>query len=154
METGGITRTVWIAGAVVIVVLGLVLIALNREPVELDPSTPEGVVQTYLQAVNDDDYSTAFSLLSPDEFEGCDAGDLARAATGFDSFSATIDAADIEGDRAFVDVRISEGQSPGPFDPGGGGYYELFELERSANDWLIVGDPWPYLRWQCEGIGG
>ncbi|MCH8982469.1 MAG: hypothetical protein IH943_00030 [Acidobacteria bacterium] len=149
MSEGAGIRTWWIAGSAAAVVLVLVAVALNRDPVQLDPSSPEGTVQLYLQAISDGDYKEAFSLLHPDDSEGCDAADLAVAAQT-DPFTATLGAAEIVDDIAFVDVSINEGSSPGPFDAGGGGYSELFVLEEVEGQWLITGEPWPYFKWRCE----
>ena len=56
-------------GAAVLIV-ALVAVALVREPAQLDPNTPEGTVQVYLQAISDGDYEGAFAVLDPDFYEG------------------------------------------------------------------------------------
>ena len=58
-------------GAAVLIV-SLVAVALVREPAQLDPNTPEGTVQVYLQALSDGDYEGAFAVLDPEFYEGCD----------------------------------------------------------------------------------
>ena len=52
-------------GAAVLIV-SLVAVALVREPAQLDPNTPEGTVQVYLQALSDGDYEGAFAVLDPE----------------------------------------------------------------------------------------
>ena len=136
------------AAGAVLLVAALVIVALARDPVKLDPSTPEGTVQAYVQAIADKDYETAFKLLHPDESEGCRPADLAHFGRN-DPFTVTLGDTDISNGTAFVEVTISQGQSPGPFDPGRGGYEELFVLERSDGQWLITDEPWPYFNWRC-----
>jgi hypothetical protein len=146
-EAGG-TRGWWIAGGGGLLIAILVIVALTRDPVELDPSTPEGSVQVYLQAIADEDYGTAFALIDPDSHEDCKSGDLAFASPR-DPFTATLGTADVSNGTAYVEVTISQNPSPGPFDPGSGGYGEVFTLEQSDGQWLITGEPWPYFRWRC-----
>ena len=130
-------------------VVALVIVALARDPVQLDPSTPEGTVQAYVQAIADKDYETAFELLHPDEREGCRPADLAHFGRD-DPFTVTLGDTDVSNGTAFVEVTISQGPSPGPFDSGRGGHEELFTLEKSDGQWLITGEPWPYYGFGCE----
>ncbi|TDI55747.1 MAG: hypothetical protein E2O96_04660, partial [Acidobacteria bacterium] len=70
MSDGEKARWLWPLG-IGLTVVALAIVALVREPVQLDPSTPEGTVQEYLQAISDEDYNKAFELLDPEGFEGC-----------------------------------------------------------------------------------
>ena len=149
MSEGASSRTwLFFAGAA-IVIATLLVIAFSREPVALDPNTPEGTVQNYLQAISDEDYDGAFNLIDPEWTEGCTPADLAASAP-FQGFAASISETDEEGSRAFVTVTIREGVSTGPFG-GVPGYPEFFELEKGSGQWLIIGYPWPYFEWRCEG---
>jgi hypothetical protein len=57
----------WTFPAVVLLAVGaLTAVALLREPVTLDPGTPERTVQTYLQALAEEDFETALSLTTPE----------------------------------------------------------------------------------------
>jgi len=145
-----------------VAVIALVVIALVREPVLLDPDSPEGTVQVYLQAISDEDYDKALALLNPDEFENCDISDLARNAPN-GPFTATLGVSDEEGRLR----RVEEEESPLPtgdliavnvtlrFGSGGlfGGtweQYETFFLTSSDGFWWISDDPWPYFTWDCK----
>jgi hypothetical protein len=141
-------RSWWIAAGALLVVVGLVVVALVRDPVALDPSTPEGTVQTYLQAVSDQDYETAISMIEPGSYQGCDVTDLAYVSPQ-EPFTATLGKTTVTSDTAFVSVTIVQGVGPGPFDPGRSGYPENFTLRRSEGTWLIVGEVWPYFGWRC-----
>lgn len=142
------TRIWLLAGGALLVVVALVVVALARGPVELDPTTPEGTVQAYLQAISDKDYETALAMVDPDA-ENCTPGDIAYAAPQ-DPFSATLLETTVSGDTAIVEVSIRFGSSPGPFEPGDRGFGEVFHLEDRDGVWVIVGTPWPYFEWRCE----
>jgi hypothetical protein len=118
-----------------VAVIALVVIALVREPVVLHPDSPEGTVQEYLQAISDEDYVKALSLLNPDEFENCDISDLARNAPD-DPFTATLN----------VTLRFGSGGLFG----GTWEQYETFFLTSSDGFWWISDDPWPYFTWNCK----
>lgn len=133
-------------------VVALVVVALVREPVQLDPATPEGTVQEYLQAISDEDYEAAFELLDPDSFEGCDPLDIQRAGWP-DTFTATLpgEQSDHTGERTFVDVTLRFG-SGGVLGTGWESR-ETFVLVASDGLWWIAEDPWPYFRWACTEEG-
>ena len=142
-------------GAAVLIV-ALVAVALVREPVELDPNTSEGTVQVYLQALSDGDYASAFAVLDPDFYEGCDASSLAAyrqdhfTAYRQDHFTAGIEDGGnpVEGDTAFVGVSMTFGDG-GPL----GSQWTLnqsFTLVKHDGSWWITGeDVWPYFAFDC-----
>jgi hypothetical protein len=145
-------RPAWLLPAGVgLLVLVLVVVALVRDPVELDPETPEGTVQEYLQAISDGDYETAFELLHPDEFEGCVPSDIGRDL-GNEPFTASLES-DVEPmeELTIVNVRIRFG-TDGPF---GSGWetFESFELVSEDGFWWITGEPWPHFFFECRERG-
>lgn len=147
-------RPSWLLPAGIgLLVLVLVVVALVRDPVQLDPGTPEGTVQEYLQAISEDDFETAFELLHPEEFEGCVPGDIERHV-GDRQFTASLESdAQPIGDRdmTVVNVRIRFG-TDGPF---GSGWetFESFELIHEDNFWWITGEPWPHFFFACRERG-
>ncbi len=149
MSEASAARSWWIAGGSALLVVVLVIVALARDPVKLDASTPAGSVQIYLQAIADREYEKALEMIHPDSREGCLPADLAFTGPT-DPFSATLGDTDISDGSAFVEVTISHDASPGPFDPGRGGFDQLFTLEGFHGQWLITGEPWPYFKWRCE----
>ena len=147
-------RPVWLLPAGIgLLVVVLVVVALLRDPVQLDPGTPEGTVQEYLQAISEDDFERAFELLEPDEFEGCVPSDIERHVMD-QPFTARLDSdaqpIDDQG-RAVVDVRIRFG-TDGPF---GSGWetFESFELVSEDGFWWITGQPWPHFFFECRERG-
>lgn len=133
-------------------VIALVVVALAREPVELDPTTPEGVVQEYLQAISDGEFEAAFATLDPESFEGCTAADIQRSVWQ-ESFTASLptETGDHSGGRALVDVTMRFGN--GGIFGGGWDSREVFVLVQRDGVWWITEDPWPYFSFECRDGG-
>ncbi len=147
-------RPQWLLPAGIgLLVVVLVVVALVREPVQLDPSTPEGTVQEYLQAIGDKDYDRALEILHPDEFEDCVAADIARSAPN-DPFTASLDDAESErgaDDEVVVSVRMRFGTG-GMFGSSWENW-ETFTLRSEDGAWWITGRPWPHFHWECAERG-
>ena len=150
-------------------VIGLVAIALMRGPVELDPDSPEGTVQEYLLAIDQERWEDALAVIHEDWRGSCEADDLSGFAQG--DFSAQLGTPDGIG-MGFSGVeegvaRVDDGSGEPP--PGmdeqvevtithndagglGGGWdeYVVFELAETDDFWWIVNDPWPYFTWNCR----
>jgi hypothetical protein len=138
---------IWIGLAVVaIIVVAAVAIGLGA-PEPLDPTSPEGAVQGYLQAVLDGDEFAAVGFLTPELRDRCNAGDLHQAYLPESSRVVLIDSS-IDGDDALVDVKITESWGPTPLDSGEYSFEETFELRRIDEGWAISEIPWP-MHW-CE----
>jgi len=124
----------------VIVVIAVVvgIFTATQSPSNLDPKSPEGVVQQYFTAVFDHRNDDAAGLLDP--ASGCAAEDLDR--TGFMQ-DARIDLvrSDVTGSTARVSVSIEYSSG----DPFGGGWSEdkTLRLVKSGTEWKITGIPWP-----------
>lgn len=141
------------------VVIALVVVALVREPVQLDPDTPQGTVQEYLQAIADKDWEGAFEVLDPDAVSGCQPADLARHGPT-EPFTATLsgEGADrpvfgepettVPANAVWVEVTLRFGTT-GPFGTSWE-TWEWFSLIERDGSWWIVGDPWPYFIWECR----
>jgi hypothetical protein len=150
-------------------VVALVGIALARGPAQLDPSTAEGTVQEYLQAISDQRWEDAYAVLDEQRFADCGPEDIANVNPG--PFSATLGQSDDSG----VEIPIAPGGGfdngiPGTTTPpddtalvqvtlrfGEGGVFgsgweqwETFSLVSRDGFWWISEDPWPYFRWSCS----
>lgn len=163
MSDGNRARWLWPLG-IGLGVVALVIVALARQPVQLDPSTAEGTVQAYLQAISDEDYNKAFETLDPEGFEGCSTSDLARnaprgaftATLGFSEDAdelrpiGTVGGSPPSPDLVAVDVTLRFGNG-GVFG-GSWDQYETFFLIPEDGLWLITDDPdpWPYFTWDCK----
>lgn len=137
-----------LAGVVVLaLVVGAVAGAL-REPVELDPSTPQGVVQAYVRAVLDGDFAAAHDLLSGETAERCGPATLEDTYVA-EGLTVTLVDVSIGGDEAEVRVRLREPAAPPLLGGGGTSMQERFALVREAGRWRLTGQPWP-LYWCPE----
>lgn len=138
----------WTVPAIAVVVIAVLsVIALTRSPVELDPESPEGTVQAYLQAIADDDYVAAHALLSQEIRSDCSPTDIANNVY-YETFNAVLGDVVEVGDQMTVEASIQFGSAA--LDPGSDGYYEQFILIRENGDWVITSDPWPYFTYGCR----
>ena len=134
------TRRTGLGVGLVVVVLLIIAgaVAMLREPAVLDPATPSGVVQQYVQAVMDGDNDRAAEFLSLNT--ECDAGDLDRAwvdpASRVDLLRS-----DASGNRAHV--RIAIDTPTGELLRNTWSEERTIRLERVGGEWLITGIPWP-----------
>ncbi|HUG31879.1 MAG TPA: hypothetical protein VMM14_03210 [Acidimicrobiia bacterium] len=147
-----------------VLVAALVVVALTRGPTEFDPDTPEGAIQEYLIAINEERWDDAIEVLHEDWREGCDGSDVAGSSPG--PFTATLSTNGQSSGRIsdeFGEPPRPPGQSP-PTLPDevtrvevdirhGEGFTEqvMFELVDDGEFWWLVGDPWPHFMWNCEG---
>lgn len=154
------------AGLFALVVV-LVVIALTRGPVTLDPDTPEGTVQEYLQAIADDRWEDAISVIHVDWLGSCDATDLGQwADTDFTAKLGTDGGRDgvvadrfveigpegstltLPEDAETVEVTITHISGPGlgsSWDE-----YVAFQLIQKDGSWWLANDPWPYFIYECR----
>lgn len=149
-DSEGSARAPWLLPAGIgLLIVVLVIVALVRDPVQLDPTTPEGTVQEYLQAISEDDYQRAFDVLHPEEFEGCVSSDISRYAPE-QPFTANLesDAPQTDEGVAVVTVTLRFG-TDGMFDSGWE-TSESFELVQEDDVWWITGEPWPHFTWECQ----
>lgn len=130
---------VWSGVAVGLLVVVAVVLTFVKST-ELDPDTPEGVVQLYLQAVVEGRHSVARSYLSDRLQDQCDSSFpryVSRNAYRLEWIDTVVD-----GSEARVDVLVEEDDF-GVF----GSYYDFhagFTLQESADGWRITDQEWPW----------
>ncbi len=130
---------IWVGGLIVLVIAAIALTAVRR-PAVYPVSSPEGVVQRYLQAVFDRDPLSASSWLAPSLKPRCENALDDVMNWGPSEDRATLIDSRIDGDQA--SVRVSIGTSGGLLDPG----YERtvsFHLRLLDEGWRIDRSPWP-----------
>lgn len=127
-------------GAVAAVVAGTTSAAAG------DPSTPAGAVQAYLQAIARGDIGAAADRLEP--AGPCTTEDLTRAYLP-SSIRAVLGDASTDGDRAVVQVEVTEDSGGELFGSNGYQHTERFALVRTGADWSLTGTPWPM--YDCTG---
>lgn len=136
-----------LAAALLVLIAAGVAVGVLRDPVLLNPQTPEGTVQVYVQAVLDGEWTEARSHLAGDLEAECTALDFRRSWVP-DSLTVTLDDVRVDGDEAEVVVRLRTVAQPDPF----GGQYETtetFDLTRENATWQLIGQPWPV--YDCRG---
>ena len=139
----------WIfAGVVAAAVLVGAVVGALREATPLDRDSPEGVVQAFLQAVFDGDYSAALTFLDSDTTASCDQGDF-RAAWIPESMTAALDDVRVRDGEAEVSVRLRTVTGPEPFGSGAYSSQETFELIHEGGVWRITEGFWPV--YDCAG---
>lgn len=126
-----------VAAVVVLLAAVAALLAVNRQPPDLDPSTPEGTVQLFVRAVLEGDDEEAVGYLDPSL--GCKAPlpDLYRPQ------GATLTLVDsvTRGDTAEVTIDITEQAGVGLF--GSWSHRETLQVRAEGDGWLIQRDSWP-----------
>lgn len=130
---------------VVALVAGVVL--LRPGVAEFGAGTPEAVVQGYLEAVIDGDTRAALGHLTPELQSACRR--KVRHAWVPESVRITLAGTHIDGDRAEVDVVVTEVHPPGPLSESYS-FDETLYLERTGDGWAISSTPWPL--WRCEEL--
>lgn len=136
-------------GVVCALVILSVVLVLSRGPAPvLDPSTPEGVVQRYTQALLSGDKAGAAALLEPSSTvkEECR---YSRADRSVADLRITLGRTTIAGGKATVEVLVAQGSAGGPFGTGESSYPDAFELRGADGSWSIVSAPWMLLA--CTG---
>ena len=126
-------------GAVVLLAVVTGVVVARRAAPALDPHTPEGVVQQYLQAVVAGDYRVAANLISPSA--GCDISDVASAYNP-GTARIVLNHTAVDGDQAVVTVDVTEGSGEGPFESTGYSHTERITVARGGGVWKITGSPW------------
>ena len=135
-----------IAGLVLgLAVIAAVVSANRTAPPPPDLSTPEGVVQEYVQAVIDGDHEKIATFLDPSL--GCEAP-LRYSGPSLPTTLSLVSSR-TSGSTATVVVEITEGEGRGPFLGGIYTHRENFTLVSRNDRWLISGNPWPI--YECKG---
>ena len=153
-------RWLWGAGVgVAALALAAVIIALtvDRGVEALDPGTPEGVVQRYLQAIAEGEYETAYALLGEEAQADCALDSFVdeldrRGAYRDITFSARLADMRLRGDTATVRVRIEEryerrGLAYAPLYEPRSAYEEPYRLDRTGAGWRLAEPGYPV--WSC-----
>jgi len=129
--------------AILVVIISIIsilviLISYNRNAIEFDANSPEGVTQSYLNSVFDGNYDLAITYLAADS--KCDATDLDRTFIN-KTVRINLSSVDITGDSARIRLRL-EYASSAPFDNN---YSEeqVIRLVKEDETWKITGIPWP-----------
>ena len=124
-----------------VVVLAVVAVATGGRTADLDPDSPEGVVQRYAQAMIDEDRDAAQALL---EDQDCTFEDYFYFER---DMRVTLGDVEITDSRARVEVTVSWPSGEPILDPYGSSERNVFFLVPVDGEWRIDQAPWPF--WAC-----
>ncbi|GAA1208293.1 hypothetical protein [Rhodoglobus aureus] len=119
-----------------IVVIALVVVFTRGGPADVDPSTPEGVVQSYSRAMVDSDYTTARDFLASEIRDNCDRAE----PNTVQGLRMTVISSTVSDDTAVVRVSMERGS--GEFGSSGYTSEEAFTMVREDRLWKIETAPW------------
>lgn len=124
-----------IVGSVVGALIVLTLLVSALRPITtLDPKTPDGVVQAYIQALLDDDEALAEEYVTNDFLDDCDPY---RRSSNTNRYSIT-ESGDYR-DGYLVSVQESSSDAFGGYSQE----VDFFLLDQDDN-WLIDSADWPF----------
>ena len=144
----------WLVGTAIVVValaiLGVVVVVAGGDAEPLPEDSPEGVVQRYLLALEDDDFRAAYGYLAGDLRQTCSLQQFREETRWAAERGRRVlleDAEEIDG-GAVVTVRITTISTDAPFAPSESSFTEAYVLERRDNAWRFTEPPWPL--YYCE----
>lgn len=139
-------------GVVVGVVVAALVVAAAvvnavRPVAQFSRDTPEGTVQAFLLALNDENYEAAHALLSEESREECSPADLVRDRT--EATRIVIDDVVEAGQTVIVDLDVTVTEASGGFEPYRYETEMRFTLVRDGGSLFI--EELPYYIY-CSGI--
>lgn len=149
-----ISPTRWLIGVALVVValLGLsVAVAVLRpgaSSVALPADTPEGVVQRYIQAVQEQDYPLAHSYYSTRLRQTCTIDEIANQARWISEDAGNrrielVETRPMSDGRTQVRVRIIEVNVSPPFGVDEYSHEEWYVLVSESGNWRLDSPAWP-----------
>jgi hypothetical protein len=131
--------------AIVVASIALVLTVGQQKPAMLPENTPQGTVQRYLVALQEQDFAVAYSYLSftdsPDKF-GPRTKDawvqMAQMTLKNQSWKANLGKVNVNDDSATVDVIVDTFHDTGPLGNSTNSHTVSFGLKKQGASWLIT----------------
>lgn len=160
------TSSRWLAGValvILVIIVVSVVVGLTKRPREatlLPEGTPEGTVQRYLLAVEQEESRRAYEYLGPALQERCEFQhfrDSTRRINRRGGGTAEDLRVTLEGTQAIngsveVQVRITQFRVSAPFDVNEYSHVQHFTLEQLDGTWRFDEPPWP-MSW-CPEVPG
>jgi hypothetical protein len=132
---------------VAVLVVAAAVVNAVRPVAQFSRDTPEGTVQAFLLALNDEDYEAAHALLSEESRKECSPADLVRDRT--EATRIVIDDVVEAGQSVIVDLDVTVTEASGGFEPYRYETEMRFTLLREGGSLFI--DELPYYIY-CSGI--
>ena len=137
------------AAALAILLIVSVVVALLESEETFAADTPEGTVQTFIRAIQEDDFQAGYTLLSAELKETCTVEQLFGSRFGFDDrfrdgritheYTTTID------NTTVVAVRVAEFRNEGPFVTSESAHVRNYTLRQEDGNWRFSDFPWPLI---------
>lgn len=128
---------------VAVIAVALVVVFTRGASAPLDESTPEGVVQRYVQAILDGETDAAEEYLHSELTADCEPFDYHRHPSS-EEVRVTLRGTTESGDTATVRVIIAYPGGSGLLGPTEYQSEERFSLKRDADLWRITDAPWDF----------
>ena len=142
-----------IGGGIFLAVLlaGSVAAALLERDAAFPEGSPEAVVQSYVKAVEEDDWTTAHALLAAELREECPVEELFANRSGRDRGDRriTLEETRALGETLLVTVSVSRSRMSGPFGVDQWSYRATYTLAEEEGEWRFSEYPEPF--YECPG---
>ena len=111
----GLRLGVVVGLVVAVLVVAAAVVNAVRPVAQFSRDTPEGTVQAFLLALNDENYEAAHALLSDESRKECSPADLVRDRT--EATRIVIDDVVEAGQTVIVDLDVTVTEASGGFEP-------------------------------------
>ena len=131
----------------VLVVASIVVAILEGEE-SFAEGTPEAAVQSFLRAVEADDFELAYGLLLEELREDCTVEEFAagniNVGERMKDSRVTLEGTTTVKDTVFVSVLVSRFRTNEPFGTSESSFKQRFSLRQDADQWRFTEYPWPF----------
>lgn len=125
----------------VIVIVALVVVFTRGAPADVDPSTPEGVVQSYTRAVISNDRDAALGMLAADIRDNCDRAE----PNNIRNLRMSVISTTAKANSAVVEVTIAHNTGGGLFGDSSYSNDASFTMVREDGAWKVEYTPWEFM---------
>ena len=148
----------WLIGlgllVLALIVVSVVVATLNRnrQATLFPEDTPEGTVQRYLLAIDEDDGEAAYSYLSSELQEDCTYQHFRNSTQRYKAqdMRVTLEGTEPLNGRVEVRVEITQVHVNPPFGSSESSYPAYYILEQEDEGWRFAEPPWPMN--YCPGL--
>ena len=143
----------WLIGGGVFLgalLIASVIVAMLDRDEPLPEGSPEAAVQSFLKAIEDENFEVAHSSLSDSLREDCPiekfAGGNIRGDSKLRDNRITLERTKTVQDTVFVTVRVTQFHGSGPFGASESSFEHRFALRQEEGRWRFTEFPWPFFR--------
>ena len=130
-----------------ILIVASIVVAVLQKEAEFAPGLPEAAVQAYLRALDEDDFQTAYDLLSSELQSRCSIEDMFGGNRSgwwrLHGRRITLEDTRAFDETTFVTVKIARSSGGGLFGPSEYSFEESFALRQFDGHWKFSQNPWP-----------